>query len=159
MDIEPIGPVWAVSPVMPVLHHGPHGEAYERDGPEARWGEGKAAAAAYDARIRDAAAVRLRGEVRPPTPFVPPHHERWGAYFWLAGDHGLTRVLLGPVPAFRAPALRVAPHDAVEVVGYPVHLHGEDALVAAHVRKGRETAVLLDAGRRRPGAVPTSPDR
>ncbi len=141
----------AIAPVAPILNYGPNGEAYERNGPEAQWGEGAAAARTYDARLHHAVPVVLRGVMQPPNPFLPAHHERWGAYFWLVTDHERVRILLGPVQPFTPRALRLVPDDAVDVLGYRIHLHEEDAVVAAMVVHGRERAVLLDAERHRVG--------
>lgn len=154
MEFEPIGPVRPVAPVARVLHHGPTGQSYEHDGPEARWGEGAEAARGYDARARDGAPVVLRGRVEAPSPFAPAHPERWGAFVFVRTEAERVRVLLGPVAPFTAPALRLHAGDAVEVFGYRVHLHEEDAVVAAVVSHGRDRAVLLDAARHRLLAPP-----
>ena len=129
--IEPLRPLDAAHAH---LHHGPAGHAYEHVGPEARWGEGGVPPARRPAR--------LGGRARGPTPFVPAHHERWGAFFWLlpAGAPPL-RVLLGPMPAAGEPWLP-PDGDAVEVLGHLAHLHGEDVLVAsAVVHAGRRHLV------------------
>lgn len=157
MDLERVGPALPTVRIGRILHHGPTGEAFERGGPEARWGEGTEAAEAYDARARRAMLVVLAGHVEPLTSFVPPHPERWGAYFWLRTSQERVRVLLGPVPPFLAPALRLHPGDEVEVVGYRIHLHEEDVLVAAVVFHGRERAVLLDGHGRRQAPGPHGP--
>ena len=159
MLIEPVGPARAIAPVASILHHGPTGQSFEHDGPEARWGEGADAARAYDARARSGAPVWLRGHAEPPTPFVPPHHERWGAYVWLRTPDERVRVLLGPVQPFTAPALRLQAGDEVEVFGYRIHEHEEDVIVAATVAHGREQAVLLDDERHRLGMSGPQPDR
>lgn len=141
----------AIAPVLPVLNHGPSGEAYTRNGPEATWGQGPPTTPPYDARLRDATGVALSGRMQPPNPLMPQHHERWGAYFWLVTAQARVRVLLGPERPFTPRALRLVPGDEVDVFGYSVHLHEEDVVVAAMVVHGHDRAVLLDADRHRVG--------
>lgn len=152
-EVEPIQPI---APAAALFEHGPAGERHARGGPEATWGGGFVAAELAEGAVRWDAPVTLRGVVRGPTPFVAPHHERWGAYFWLVQPHDVVRVLLGPFrpgkPA--GPGLRLLAGDVVEVRGYPVHAHHDQALLAAHLTRGADHVALLDDARRRlPGVV------
>lgn len=129
---DPLGPVRPIDASHPPLHYGPSGQAYAHNGPEAQWGGGAAAAPTPHLAC-------VRGHARGPTPFVPAHHERWGAFLWVlcAGEPPL-RVLLGPMPAAGEPWL---PPDgeAIAVFGRRARLHGEDVLIASS---------LIHAGRR-----------
>ncbi len=68
-----------------------------------------------------------------------------GIHLTLKTRTGELSVHLGPSWYIDKQALRIAPHDTIEVTGSRVTYHGKVVLVAAEVRRGNETLMLRDA--------------
>lgn len=116
-----IDPLRAIAPVSEILHHGPTGESYERDGPEARWGNGLAQAE------------------------TPAHAEQASPDAHVHSDIGLTHVLyesaaeshhilLGPLAGHVWPGMDEDPdldRKSVDVQGWELPQNG---LGACYIR-------------------------
>lgn len=68
-----------------------------------------------------------------------------GIHLTLQTSAGKLAVHLGPSWFMDKQALKIAPHDTIEVTGSRITYQGEVVLVAAQVKKGNETLVLRDA--------------
>ncbi len=68
-----------------------------------------------------------------------------GIHLTLKTRTGELSVHLGPSGYLDKQALKIAPHDTIEVTGSRISYRGKVVLVAAQVRRGNETLVLRDA--------------
>ena len=67
-----------------------------------------------------------------------------GIHLMLKTRTGELSVHLGPSWYIDKQALKIVPHDTIEVTGSRITYHGKVVLVAAEVRRGNETLMLRD---------------
>jgi hypothetical protein len=87
----------------------------------------------------------VSGQVLSVDKIAPRRRGSYGVHLVLKTADGELSVHLGPSWFIDHQSMKIAPSDAIEVIGSRVTYDGKPALIASQVKKGNETIVLRDS--------------
>jgi hypothetical protein len=90
------------------------------------------------------AVETISGEVISINAFTPRNGMSRGVHLQLKTEQEVVDVHLGPSWYLDNQNLQIKPKDKIEVTGSKVNFDGQPALIAAQVKKGKDTLVLRD---------------